>query len=138
MHRRYVDSTSCRPPCLPRPKAGHFGSEPQPYAKEALAWLKAQVEGKTVYCQLVLRDQYNRVVSAYRTLVSQTCANRVLRHKVAIPHMKPRVLPGFLATGKCISLEMLRAGWAVTYEQTNAEYGKWGKDAFLALEAEAK
>ena len=40
MHRRYVDSTSCRPPCLPRPKAGHFGSEPQPYAKEALAWLK--------------------------------------------------------------------------------------------------
>ena len=33
---------------------------------------------------------------------------------------------------------MLRAGWATTYEQAGAEYGKWGKDEFLRIEAEAK
>lgn len=33
---------------------------------------------------------------------------------------------------------MLRAGWAITYEQSGAEYGKWGKEEFLKLEAEAK
>lgn len=33
---------------------------------------------------------------------------------------------------------MLKAGWAVTYEQSGAEYGKWGKEYFLALEEQAK
>jgi hypothetical protein len=50
----------------------------------------------------------------------------------------PRLLPGSLASGKSLSLEMLRAGWVTTYEQAGAEYGQWGKDEFLRLEAEAK
>ncbi|THG95844.1 hypothetical protein EW026_g5880 [Hermanssonia centrifuga] len=33
---------------------------------------------------------------------------------------------------------MLRAGWVVTYEQAGAEYGKWSKDEFLRLQAEAQ
>lgn len=52
--------------------------------------------------------------------------------------MKPRFLPGFLAKGRCISLEMLRAGWAVTYEQAGAEYGDAGKDEHLRIQAEAQ
>jgi endonuclease YncB( thermonuclease family) len=41
-------------------------------------------------------------------------------------------------SGKNLSLEMLRAGWATTYEQTNAEYGPWGKEFFLKIEQDAK
>jgi hypothetical protein len=33
---------------------------------------------------------------------------------------------------------MLKAGWVTTYEQAGAEYGKWGKNDFLRVEAEAK
>jgi hypothetical protein len=33
---------------------------------------------------------------------------------------------------------MLKAGWVTTYEQAGAEYGEWGKDEFLRIEAEAK
>jgi endonuclease YncB( thermonuclease family) len=40
--------------------------------------------------------------------------------------------------GKPLALEMLRLGWATTYEQAGAEYGKWGKDEFLKVEAQAK
>lgn len=52
--------------------------------------------------------------------------------------LPPRILPGSLVHGKCLSLEMLKAGWATIYEQAGAEYGKWGKDEFLRIEAEAK
>lgn len=37
-----------------------------------------------------------------------------------------------------ISLEMIRAGWATVYEQSNAVYGKEGKDRYLSMEAAAK
>lgn len=33
---------------------------------------------------------------------------------------------------------MLRAGWAETYEQAGAEYGRWGSAEFLRLQAEAQ
>jgi endonuclease YncB( thermonuclease family) len=44
------------------PEAAHFGRPAQPFAPEALAWLKNSIEGKTVYCQLIRRDQYSRIV----------------------------------------------------------------------------
>lgn len=47
-------------------------------------------------------------------------------------------LPGSITSGKSLSLEMLKAGWVTTYEQAGAEYGEWGKDEFLRVEAEAK
>lgn len=54
--------------------------------------------------------------------------------------LPPRFLPAFLTPrfGRCLSLEMLRDGWAVTYEQAGAVYGKWGKEHFVELEAKAK
>ncbi|KAH7912076.1 SNase-domain-containing protein [Hygrophoropsis aurantiaca] len=100
------------------PEAAHFGRPAQPYAAESLSWLKDQIEGKTVYCQLLRRDQYSRIV--------------------ALVTRRPRLLPGFLVPGKILSLEMLRAGWATTYEQAGAEYGPVGKDEFLKVEATAK
>ncbi|KAF9074457.1 hypothetical protein BDP27DRAFT_1214238 [Rhodocollybia butyracea] len=99
------------------PEAAHFGRLAQPYAEESLAWLTNRILGKTVYCQLISRDQYSRVV-----------ANVVV---------KKRFLPGSMF-GSSLSLEMLRVGWATTYEQAGAEYGKWGKEEYIRTETGAK
>ena len=119
-------------------QGAHFGRTAQPYYDECLAWLKNQIDGKTVYCQVVRRDQYARIVRIIPMCRLKGYVDRVCFLKVVIPYLKPRLLPGFLATGKCLSLEMLRQGWATTYEQAGAEYGKWGKDEFLRIEAEAQ
>ncbi|KAJ7454825.1 SNase-domain-containing protein [Mycena latifolia] len=100
------------------PEAAHFGRPSQPYSEESLAWLRQEILGKTVYCQLLRRDQYARIVS--------------------IVTLSPRILPGSWTWGKSLSLEMLRAGWVTTYQQAGAEYGKWGLDEFLRVENEAK
>ncbi|KAK7677835.1 hypothetical protein QCA50_019147 [Cerrena zonata] len=100
------------------PEASHFGRPAQQFSAESLAWLKSQVEGKTVYCQIFRKDQYSRIV--------------------AMPYLKPRLLPGWLAKGKCIPVEMLKAGWAMTYEQAGAEYGQWSKEDFLQMQSEAQ
>ncbi|KAG2357483.1 SNase-domain-containing protein [Suillus spraguei] len=100
------------------PEGSHFGRQAQPYAVEALAWLKDMIEGRIVYCQLVRRDQYSRIVSV-----------------VTLP---PPLLPGWLTTGRSLALEMIRAGTGLTYEQAGAEYGKYGKDEFLRAEAESR
>ncbi|EGO28632.1 hypothetical protein SERLADRAFT_346624 [Serpula lacrymans var. lacrymans S7.9] len=100
------------------PEGAHFGRPAQPYAEESLSWLRTHLLGKTVYCQLVRRDQYGRIVSV-----------------VVQP---PGFLPGFLVSGKSLSLEMLKAGWVTTYEQAGAEYGKWGKVEFQRIETSAK
>lgn len=41
-------------------------------------------------------------------------------------------------TGQSLSILMLRSGWAEVYQQSGAEYGKWGKEHFLELEQQAK
>ncbi|KAF9476914.1 SNase-domain-containing protein [Pholiota conissans] len=100
------------------PEAGHFGKPPQPYAAESLAWLRNRILGKKVYVQLLRKDQYSRIVAQV--------------------YLTPRILPGFLFYGKNLPVEMLKAGWAVIYEQAGAEYGKLGKEGYLRLEAQAK
>lgn len=37
--------------------------------------------------------------------------------QVAQVYLPPRILPGFLFYGKNLTAEMLKLGWAVTYEQ---------------------
>lgn len=100
------------------PEAGHFGKPAQPYAAESLAWLRKRILGKKVYVKLLRRDQYSRIVAQVS--------------------LSPRILPGLLFHGKNLPEEMLKSGWAVTYEQAGAEYGKLGKEGYLRLEAESK
>ncbi|KAI0742471.1 hypothetical protein C8Q80DRAFT_1122743 [Daedaleopsis nitida] len=69
-------------------------------------------------CQLLERDHYGRIVG------------RV--------HRKPRFLPLWLAKGKCISLEMLRAGWGTVYKHSEAVYGLSGLDEFERAEREVR
>lgn len=61
-----------------------------------------------------------------------------LLYQVAMPYLKSRFLPGWLAKGKCIPVEMLKAGWAITYEQYAAEYGEWSKEEFLRIQEAAR
>lgn len=100
------------------PEGAHFGRPAQEHYAQCLGWLKDQVLGKTVYCQLLRRDQYSRVV--------------------AMPYLKPRLLPNFLARGRCIPIEMLKAGWSVTYKEGGAQYGDYSVEQFVQLEQEAK
>ena len=37
-----------------------------------------------------------------------------------------------------VSIEMLKAGWAVVYEQAKAEYGPLGKGIYVDVEKQAK
>ncbi|KAK7439068.1 putative endonuclease lcl3 [Stygiomarasmius scandens] len=86
----------------------------QPSAGESLAWLKKRLLGKTIYCQPLRRDRYSRTVSNVAT-------QRTFSSKM---------------TDVC--LEMLKAGWAVTYDQHGAEYGPGGKEVYLKAETKAK
>ncbi|KAI5983244.1 hypothetical protein EDC04DRAFT_2592021 [Pisolithus marmoratus] len=102
------------------PEGGHFGRPAQPHAEESLSWLKNRLEGRLVYCQLVRKDQYGRVV--------------------AVPLVPRPFLPSFLGKrwASPLALEMLRAGTVTTYEQAGAEHGPWGREAFLGVEAKAR
>ncbi|KAF8524330.1 hypothetical protein BU17DRAFT_35306, partial [Hysterangium stoloniferum] len=100
------------------PEGSHFGKIAQPYSSEALVWLKNEVEGKRLWVQLIRRDQYNRVVS-------------IPVHPPRIPFLKA-------SASRCVSIAMLSAGYATTYEQSGAEYGRWGKEEFLKYEEVAR
>jgi endonuclease YncB( thermonuclease family) len=108
------------------PQGSHFGRSAQPYAAEALAWLKENVEGRRIKCQLLRRDQYNRVVALP---LLPHAAFRLWRRWGTSARTTTRNLP----------LEMVRAGWGAVYVQKGAEYGSdWEKEAYLAAEAEAQ
>ncbi|KAF8622606.1 hypothetical protein AX15_006864 [Amanita polypyramis BW_CC] len=94
------------------PEGAHFGRPAQPFAIESHTWLKKRILKKKVYCQLLHRDQYSRIVA-----------------NVHVPGLFFR---------KNLALEMLRAGWATTYEQASAQYGEEGKEAYLEEERKAK
>jgi len=101
-------------------QGAHYGRTGQPHAEESLAWLRQRVLGKTLYCQFIRKDQYGRVVG--------------------IPLVPRPFVPLFLSkyVGSSLALEMLRAGTAMTYEESGAEYGPWGRDKYLRVEEEAR
>ncbi|KAL0255634.1 hypothetical protein I308_100439 [Cryptococcus tetragattii IND107] len=95
------------------PENAHFGNPAQPHAKESLEWLRATILGKRMRCQLLAKDQYNRIV--------------------AVPYISRR-----LWWDKPLPLMMLKEGMAVVYKAGGAEYGPWGLDEMLKVEAEAR
>lgn len=105
-------------------EGAHFGRPEQPYYTESIAWLKENIEGRRIKCELLRRDQYERVV--------------------ALPLLPRTFRPwrrggGVTSTTRNLPLEMIRAGWGVVYTQRGAEYGSgWEKETYLAAEAEAR
>ncbi|KAH9017390.1 nuclease [Lactarius pseudohatsudake] len=103
------------------PERSHFGKPAQAHSDEALAWLKEQVHGRRIKCQLFQRDQYGRIVA--------------LPLLPLLPRRWWGPRPG--AT-RNLPLEMVRAGWGVVYTGKGAQYGGWGQDVYLAAQAEAQ
>ncbi|KAH9925651.1 SNase-domain-containing protein [Epithele typhae] len=100
------------------PELGHFGKQPQKYATEAQEWLKSRIDKQFIYCELLAKDQYGRIV--------------------AVPLVKSAFVPAWLSSGKSLSLEMVRLGWAEVYEQHGAVYGEAGIEKFKRAEKEAQ
>lgn len=94
------------------PECAHFGKPAQPYADDALAWLRGFVLGKRVRIYPLSKDQYQRTV----------CEAKI-----------------WTWTGrKNISAEMLRNGWATVYEaKVGAEFNGH-EDLFFQLEKDSK
>lgn len=120
------------------PESAHFGKTAQPYSAEALAWLKREIEGNNLWVQIIRRDQYNRIVSLLWCRATAINWIRLFFIKVGIP-VHPPCLPFVHPPAfRCVSISMLSAGYAQTYEQSGAEYGVWGKDTFLRHELAAR
>ncbi|KAG0352702.1 putative endonuclease lcl3 [Podila minutissima] len=96
------------------PENAHFGMPAQPFGKESLAWLRHELNGKSVLIQPYARDRYDRVVAMT---------------------WYPRFLP-FLPK-KNVSVEMLKIGYGQIYRQAGSEYGGMLKE-FEKIEAKAK
>ncbi|RSH89396.1 putative endonuclease lcl3 [Saitozyma podzolica] len=95
------------------PEAAHFGNPAQPHSQESLAWLRGTIMGKSMSCQLLRKDQYNRIV--------------------AVPYIKR-----WWWTDRPLPLMMLKDGMAVVYTSGGGEYGPWGLTKMQAIEADAK
>ncbi|KAI0087689.1 hypothetical protein BDY19DRAFT_952630 [Irpex rosettiformis] len=82
------------------PEGGHFPVQvKQKYYKESTKWLTDQILYKTVYCKIMRKDQYGRVI--------------------ALVYSKPI----WSRSTENISLKMLQEGWAHVYKQSGAVYG---------------
>ncbi|UOH80910.1 hypothetical protein LQV05_003571 [Cryptococcus neoformans] len=108
-----LHSWSIRIAGVDAPENAHFGNPAQPHARESLEWLRATILGKRMRCQLLAKDQYNRIV--------------------AVPYISRRFW-----WDRPLPLMMLREGMAVVYKAGGAEYGPWGLEEMLKVEAEAR
>jgi endonuclease YncB( thermonuclease family) len=109
-------------------QGAHFGRTAQPHYPEALAWLKENIEGRRIKCELLKRDQYGRVVA----LPLLPRSFRPWRHGSG-------GAGGASATTRNLPLEMVRAGWGTVYAQKGAVYGSgWDMESYIAAEAEAQ
>lgn len=96
------------------PELAHFGMAEQPYAREALEWLRKRVEGRPVKIKPLRIDQYQRLVAS-----------------VWVRWM--------VFWWQNVSLEMVRNGYATMYTGMGAEYdGLKGKLEKLEQRARRK
>ncbi|KAI4868556.1 SNase-domain-containing protein [Hypoxylon rubiginosum] len=94
------------------PEGAHFGRPAQPFSTDALAWLSNYILGRRVRAKIYKRDQYDRVVAT-------VFVRRFLFRRD-------------------VGLEMLKRGFATTYEaKTGAEFGGLEKK-YKAAESKAK
>ncbi|CAG8651574.1 17202_t:CDS:2, partial [Acaulospora colombiana] len=85
--------------------------------EEALEWLRDHILNQQVWCQILRRDQYGRIVIL--SWVSLYFGARKF-----IIHYRLR--------------QQSRTGWATVYNSINPEYGDLGKEHMLSLEAVAQ
>ncbi|TPX37086.1 hypothetical protein SmJEL517_g01092 [Synchytrium microbalum] len=94
------------------PELPHFGNPGQPFAEEAIEFLRSQILHKRITIKPYRKDQYGRLVASAH-------------------------VPYYVLWKKDVGLEMLRNGLAVVYNQAGAEYG--GREVrYLEEEKRAK
>ena len=110
----------------------------QPYAQEALKWMRRKVLGKVVYCQLLMRDKYGRAVRSFlQPLTKLADSSGIKVAAVMLPKgFWSRLFPTVLGTP--LAHEILRVGYAVVYRDNDAAYGPGGLEGHLAIEEIAK
>ena len=96
------------------PEGAHFGRPAQPHSAEALQWLQNYILGKRVRAYIYRRDQYDRIIATVY------------------------VRRGLFRWD--VGLEMLRRGYATTYEaKTGVEFGgPKMEQIYRAAEAKAR
>jgi micrococcal nuclease len=94
------------------PETAKFGKPGQPFGDEAKEYLSGTILDKTIFIQILQKDQYGRAVASvcYRGWLGSTYMDEA----------------------------MLRAGLAEVYLGSGAVYGPKGKDAYLQLQEAAK
>lgn len=108
----------------------------QPHFADSIAWLKENIEGRRIKCELLKLDQYARVVAL--PLLPRTFSPWRHCRRWWTPQGGARATTTNPTT-RNLPLEMIRAGWGVVYTQKGAVYGSgWDKETYLAAEAEAK
>ncbi|KAF9644599.1 staphylococcal nuclease [Thelephora ganbajun] len=104
------------------PEMGKGGEEGQPFSIESRDWLRSQILGKTIHCQLLKREgQYGRMI--------------------VLPFLPPRFLPWWLTGNRGTNLpeESIRRGWAFVYESESGVFPHPQKrEGYLALMREAQ
>ena len=110
---RRLETINVRLSGIDAPEMGHFGGTAQPYAKEAKEWLTQTVCNRRVVVTMHRLDQYNRVIGSVNYFpdgLFWSCLSTL-------------TLPFLNWAPRSLSLEMVRAGYAVLYESAGAEYG---------------
>ncbi|TIB65150.1 hypothetical protein E3P78_00785 [Wallemia ichthyophaga] len=97
------------------PETAHFGKPAQPYANEALEWLRKTITGEKVSVKLLRKDRYGRVVGNAQLLAKWY---RPWRKNVSMELTKGKLLHWRRDT---VSLPNA-AGYGSIYAQDGAEY----------------
>jgi len=104
------------------PEMGRGGGEGQPFSIESRDWLRSQILGETIYCQLLKREGLH---------------GRMIVLAFLPPRLLPWLSPGTRGTN--LSEETIRQGWAFVYESESGEFPHPDKrEGYLKLMDEAQ
>jgi len=104
------------------PEVGKGAAEGQPFSAESRDWLRSQILGKTIHCQLLKRESmYGRII--------------------VLPFLPRRWRPWWLTgnRGTNLSEESVRQGWAFVYESEGGVFPHPDrKEGYLTLMKQAQ
>lgn len=119
---------------------GKGGGEGQPFSVESRDWLRNQILGKTIHCQLLKREGlYGRMVGLL--FVGCGLHPKLEQNQIVLAFLPPRFLPWWLTgnRGTNLSEEIIRQGWAFVYEPETGEFPHPNKrEGYLKLMDEAQ
>jgi len=118
---------------------GKGEGEGQPFSVASRDWLRSQILGKTIHCQLLKREGlYGRMVGL---LSSRELHPKLEQNQIVLAFLPRRFLPWWLAgnRGTNLSEESVQRGWAFIYESEIGEFPHPKKrEGYMTLMGEAQ